>query len=106
VSKAKVGPSAEAGGAAAEVARALHWEAAAAARPSHDRTDMDTLHMDRRAARRPDAVARRTRLRLRELCDEVLASYRVATDRDPLTPSDREAARSLLARVTPRLPMW
>lgn len=39
---------------------------------------------------------RRTRLRLRELCDEVLASYRLASDRDLFTADDRMAARQLI----------
>ncbi|HEU4628332.1 MAG TPA: hypothetical protein VFS08_01255 [Gemmatimonadaceae bacterium] len=44
---------------------------------------------------------RRTRRRLRGLCDEVLASYRVASGRDPLTDEDRRAARALLAGLAP-----
>jgi hypothetical protein len=44
---------------------------------------------------------RRTRARLRELCDEVLASFRVARERDLFTDVDRRDARALLARVTP-----
>jgi hypothetical protein len=42
------------------------------------------------------AADRRTRLRLRELCDEVLASYRLASDRDLFTADDRTAARQLI----------
>jgi hypothetical protein len=38
---------------------------------------------------------RRTRRRLRELCDEVLASYRVATGRDLFSEEDRRAAREI-----------
>ena len=60
-----------------------------------------------RAARAPRAMSssadRRHKLRLRELCDEVLASYRVATDRDPLTDAERHEARALLAGMTPRV---
>jgi hypothetical protein len=44
---------------------------------------------------------RRSRRRLRELCDEVLASYRVASDRDVITDSDRAEAHMFLARVAP-----
>jgi len=44
---------------------------------------------------------RRTRTRLRDLCDEVLASFRVARERDLFTDVDRRDARALLARVTP-----
>lgn len=39
---------------------------------------------------------RRTRLRLRDLCDEVLASYRLASDRDLFTSEDRIAASKLI----------
>lgn len=44
---------------------------------------------------------RRTRSRFRELCDEVLASHRVARGADPLSPEDRAAAAELLPRVAP-----
>ena len=45
----------------------------------------------------PSAVTddRRTRLRLRELCDEVLASHRVASDRDLFTDADRREAQAI-----------
>ena len=44
---------------------------------------------------------RRNRRRLRELCDEVLASYRVASDRDVITEHDRADARRVLASIAP-----
>jgi hypothetical protein len=44
---------------------------------------------------------RRNRRRLRELCDEVLASYRVASDRDVISDADRADARAMLARIAP-----
>jgi hypothetical protein len=44
---------------------------------------------------------RRSRSRLRDLCDEVLASYRVANEREVITDSDRAAARTMLARIAP-----
>ena len=47
------------------------------------------------------AADRRTRLRLRELCDEVIASFRVASDRDLLTDRDRMEAQALLSRMVP-----
>ena len=65
---------------------------------------MDPISIDRRAADRPDSSSRRTRLRLRDLCDEVLASYRVATGSDPLSPAERDDARELLRQVTPSVP--
>jgi hypothetical protein len=46
---------------------------------------------------------RRRRARLRELCDEVLASFRLASDRDPISEQDRRAAMELLPRVAPRI---
>lgn len=45
---------------------------------------------------------RRQRTRLRELCDEVLASFRVASGGDVLSADDRREARMLLDRFAPR----
>lgn len=42
---------------------------------------------------------RRTRTRLRDLCDEVLASFRVASDRDLFSEQDRAEGRALLTRI-------
>lgn len=39
---------------------------------------------------------RRSLLRLRDLCDEVLASYRLAAGRDLFSAADRDAARQLV----------
>ena len=58
---------------------------------------------DRRASTRTETTPRRTRLRLRDLCDEVLASYRVAKARDPLTSQDRDEAAAVLQNVVPPL---
>ena len=44
---------------------------------------------------------RRTRHRLRDLCDEVLASYRLARGADVLPESERREAREMLARIAP-----
>lgn len=57
------------------------------------------------AAAGPRAVAdnRRSRPHLRELCDEVLASFRAARERDVLSDGDRQAAQSLLPTLTPSL---
>jgi hypothetical protein len=60
--------------------------------------------IDRRSTARFESTRRRTRLRLRELCDEVLASYRVAKGHDPVSAVEREDARSLLSRVAPQVP--
>ncbi|MEX2178918.1 MAG: hypothetical protein WD801_09425 [Gemmatimonadaceae bacterium] len=46
---------------------------------------------------------RRTRERLRDLCDEVLASYRLAQGQDLVSAEDREVAGQLLPSMTPRL---
>ena len=70
--------------------------------PSHSSSSNSTRRIHA-VGPRPVAADRRTRLRLRELCDEVIASYRVATDRDILTENDRAAARVLLQGVAPRL---
>ena len=50
---------------------------------------------------RRDGAERRTRLRFRELCDEVIASKRVAQGRDLWTPNDRDEARATLSRIAP-----
>jgi len=55
---------------------------------------------NRRASRRPDAD-RRQLPRLRELCDEVLASFHVAHGQDPISEQDREAAKELMSGLTP-----
>lgn len=39
---------------------------------------------------------RRTLLRLRDLCDEVLASHRIAADRDLFSDDDRLAIRQIV----------
>jgi len=44
---------------------------------------------------------RRTRVHLRELCEEVLASYRMARGQDVISDEDRQAAEELLKSVTP-----
>jgi hypothetical protein len=44
---------------------------------------------------------RRNRRHLRELCDEVLASYRVAAGQDLFSDSDRADTRSIMARIAP-----
>ena len=42
---------------------------------------------------------RRRRTRLRDLCDEVLASYRMARQADPFTDQDRAQGRAILSSV-------
>lgn len=44
---------------------------------------------------------RRSRTRLRELCDEVLASFRAARQRELITDDERTEARTALAGVAP-----
>lgn len=61
-----------------------------AAGPRRQRTDRRTAD-------------RRTRSRLRELCDEVLASYRLARGQDFMTDQDRESAKQVLRRLTPQV---
>lgn len=55
------------------------------------------------AGPRPVAANRRRRPHLRELCDEVLASFRLAREREVLSDGDRQAARAVLAQLTPSL---
>lgn len=72
--------------------------------PDRRRKTARTTRIARAAAdpgRRGKTDDRRSRERLRELCDEVLASYRAATNRDALSPSERAEADRLLARVAP-----
>ncbi|HET7189873.1 MAG TPA: hypothetical protein VFI52_17090 [Gemmatimonadaceae bacterium] len=42
---------------------------------------------------------RRRRTRLRDLCDEVLASYRMARQADPFTDQDRAQGRAIFSSV-------
>ncbi|HET9452839.1 MAG TPA: hypothetical protein VFO66_01045 [Gemmatimonadaceae bacterium] len=46
---------------------------------------------------------RRTRVRLRELCEEVLASYRLAQGQDLLSSEERESAQQVLRVLTPQV---
>ena len=48
------------------------------------------------------ASDRRRRTHLRDLCDEVLASFRLASDRDPISEQDRQAAMELLPPLAPK----
>jgi hypothetical protein len=52
---------------------------------------------------RRQSADRRTRGRLRELCDEILASYRLAQGEDLLSAEDRRSAEDLLKGLTPRI---
>jgi len=53
---------------------------------------------------RPVGADRRNRHHLRELCDEVLASFRVARDRDLFDDRQRSEAKAMLARIVPGTP--
>lgn len=46
---------------------------------------------------------RRIRGRLRELCEEVLASYRLAQGEDFIAPEEREKAKQVLRSLTPAI---
>jgi len=52
---------------------------------------------------RRKSTDRRQRGRLRELCDEILASYRLAQGQDLLSAEDRRSAEELLKGLTPRV---
>ena len=55
------------------------------------------------ASVRTTPADRRTRLRLRDLCDEVIASFRAASGHELLSDAERAEARATLARVTPAI---
>ena len=57
----------------------------------------ETAHAPRKTA------DRRTLLRLRDLCDEVLASHRVAHERDLISDADRREAQAMLSALAPRI---
>ncbi len=65
----------------------------------------DILERGPQASRGPrrKAADRRQRGRLRELCDEILASYRLAQGQDLLSAEDRRSAEELLKGLTPRV---
>jgi hypothetical protein len=56
---------------------------------------------DNPIGRRRPTSDRRQRARLRDLCDEVLASFRLATGHDPISEQDRQAARELMRELAP-----
>lgn len=60
-----------------------------------------TLGPDRRSDERQhsEGEGRRHKLRLRELCDEVIASHRAARERDLFSDGDRAAARAMIGEV-------
>jgi len=61
--------------------------------------------MRSRTALNPSASStnpdRRQLARLRDLCDEVLASFRLAAGQDPISEQDRAAAVELMQGVAP-----
>ena len=60
-------------------------------------TDMNQPNITTEHANR--AADRRTKLRLRDLCDEVLASYHQARGHELFSSEDRNAARELMAAL-------
>jgi hypothetical protein len=73
----------------AELARLLLWVA------RMKKAEITTQHANR-------ATDRRTKLRLRDLCDEVLASYHQARGHDLFSSDDRKAARELISSAVSR----
>lgn len=72
--------------------------------PLHaSRTPMSTMATMRDILLNGAREDRRTRPRLRELCDEVLASFRVANERDLFSDDDRRAARVFLPTLSHRV---
>jgi len=84
------------------MARHLHYSGASWNRNLITGKTMPTLNSKvvNRGPRRTRGD-RRTRPRLRELCDEVLASYRVARGEEVVSREDRELANQLLSRLAP-----
>ena len=68
--------------------------------------DMTRNSKSRTAVTGPTRVPqdRRQRGRLRELCDEVLASFRVARSRELISEREQAESREMLASMTPILP--
>jgi hypothetical protein len=57
------------------------------------------------ASRTPTTAAapseRRSRARLRELCDEVIASFRAASSKEVITEAERSESRAILSKIVP-----
>ena len=51
------------------------------------------------ATPQPAPVERRNRTRLRDLCDEVLASYRAASSREVISEQDRRESFAILSQI-------
>lgn len=86
---------------AAAVARVLLFDGAKPENPEPMQTSNSQAPLAPRAPRK--TADRRTLLRLRDLCDEVLASYRVAHESEVISDRDRADARAMLGRMTPGL---
>jgi hypothetical protein len=63
----------------------------------------DTVPLTPESTPSEAADERRRLLRLRELCDEVLASQRVRDGHEMMTPEERQEARTLLESFVPRV---
>lgn len=59
----------------------------------------DMKHADSTTNRSSHATERRMKLRLRDLCDEVLASYHQARGQDLFSSDDRKIARDLMTSI-------
>ena len=57
------------------------------------------------ADRSPSTTAapseRRSRTRLRDLCDEVLASFRAASSQEVISEAERRESRAILSQIAP-----
>jgi hypothetical protein len=65
-------------------------------------TNSSRSSISRSAASPAAAGERRRRTRLRDLCDEVLASFRMARQADPFTMEDRAEGKALLTMIANR----
>ena len=88
---------------ASALAQLVNWRPANFTQEHHMLSGNRPTNSNRSRALGPMGVPsdRRNRRRLRELCDEVLASYRVANERDVISESDRADARMMLAQIAP-----
>jgi hypothetical protein len=66
---------------------------------SANRPTERTKSRTRMTVPRSETTDRRRRRHLRDLCDEVLASYRVAAGKDLFSETDRADGRALFAQI-------
>jgi len=68
-----------------------------------DKTNTTVKSVTKVTGPMPVKQDRRERSRLRDLCDEVLASFRVAQSRELISEQELAESRAMLATLTPAL---